>query len=146
MPSPYQALNDASRLAHAELTGTSPKPNEQGWMALPSPELCGLFQTLKAQIRLYDVTGCNVYLASDGHGIDLNPDAPPVPGEGPLRGPFRTLLIVDLSVHCSVSGELAVLPFKLGHVDELRGDALRTWVRAALTKIMEHEVDEGICW
>lgn len=26
MPSQYQALNDASRLAHAALTGTSPNP------------------------------------------------------------------------------------------------------------------------
>lgn len=29
MPSKYKALNDASRLAHAELTGESPNPEDQ---------------------------------------------------------------------------------------------------------------------
>jgi len=33
MPSPYKALNDASRLAHAQLTGASPNPEAAENMA-----------------------------------------------------------------------------------------------------------------
>lgn len=112
------------------------------------PALGGIFTTLGATVRLYDVSGAEapVYLAGDGHGVDVNPGAPPAPGEGPLRGPFSTLLCVDLRMHCAVTGQVSGFPFRIGHVEALRGAELRAWVGEALTRIMAHEVEEGLRW
>jgi hypothetical protein len=119
------------------------------WTPLPVPVLRGVFETLRATVRLYDVSGAEspVYLAWDGHGEDVNPGATVAAGvEGPLRGPFKTLLCVHLRVHCSRTGQLTEFPFKVGHPEALWGDGLRSWVRCALTRIMAHEVGEGLEW
>ena len=120
-----------------------------GWIGLPGPEFRGIFETLRATVRLYDVSGAEapVYLAGDGHGVDVNPGASQAAGmEGPLRGPFSTLLCVHLRVHCSRTGQLTEFPFKVGHAEVLRGEELRSWVLDALTRIMAHEVGEGLEW
>jgi len=38
------------------------------------------------------------------------------------------------------------LPFKVGHVEALRGEDLRSWVAEAMGRIMEHEAGEGLEW
>lgn len=47
MPSKYKALNDATRLAHSDLTGRSPNPEHQQWAIPKWIEGKDIFQILR---------------------------------------------------------------------------------------------------
>lgn len=53
MPSQYQALNDASRLAHAALTGTSPNPEHWRERERERERLDGILRLLNRDDRAF---------------------------------------------------------------------------------------------
>jgi hypothetical protein len=83
------------------------------------------------------------FLSRTDHGVDLNPEAPE-PGLGSLRGPFKTLLFVNIHVHCSQTGDLIRFPFSFGHVEDLRDHQLEEWIGQCVTRLVLHELDEAL--
>ena len=114
------------------------------WTLLPTPEPIGIFHTLKATFRAYDVGDDQCFLAQTDHGVDINPGMPKVPGDGPLRGPYKTLLFVTLDVHCTLTDEYKTFPFKFGHTSRLTAEDIPTWMRHCLTNLLTHEVFEAV--
>lgn len=56
MPSKYKALNDASRLAHAQLTGGSPNPEDVHAIDCDMDEDCRCGVATREWVRLVDMT------------------------------------------------------------------------------------------
>ena len=122
----------------------------ENWKPINTPTPKGIFTTLNSEFTAYHPTD-PAYLTSDGHGIDVNPGCPEVGeidleegGKGKIRGPFKTLFFVKTKVHCTETGDLIDLPFTFGHVDEIEGPELVSWMRICLNRMFEHEVDEAL--
>ena len=92
MPSQYKALNDASRLAHAQLTGASPNPENTKSMTQTHGDLIeGIIQrwlgSTKLRLQkpqrneLSEMTRSDLIILSE-----LDPDAPDAVSEAVQRG------------------------------------------------------------
>jgi len=118
------------------------------WTLLPLPEPKGILRALNSKIRAYHLPDDELaILGYDGHGFDLNPNQPTLYTDQrgmTYRGYYKTLLFVELDVHCAIKGDPSRFPFKFGHTDRLSGAELQHWIRESLIRLFTHEVDEAL--